>query len=60
LFAEHFRSTNKDLERPDQIDDLRPRRGHEHDPPRSGYNWLLIIKVRAGLAVFPFHLLAAP
>src|SRR5437899_9392497 len=36
LFAEHFRSASKDLKRPDQIDDLRPRRGHEHDPPRFG------------------------
>src|SRR4029077_15618861 len=35
LFAEHFRSARKDLKRPDQIDDLRARRGHEHDPPRS-------------------------
>src|SRR4029077_20403778 len=35
LFAEHFRSARKDLKRPDQIDDLCPRRGHENDPPRS-------------------------
>jgi hypothetical protein len=33
LFAEHFRSARKDLKRPDQIDDLRPRRGDEHDTP---------------------------
>jgi hypothetical protein len=35
LFAEHFRSASKDLKRSDKIDDLRPRCGHEHDPPRS-------------------------
>src|SRR5206468_11680859 len=35
LFAEHFRSARKDLKRPDQIDDLRPRRGYEHDPAGS-------------------------
>jgi hypothetical protein len=35
LFPEHFRSARKDLKRSDQIDDLCPRRGHEHDSPRS-------------------------
>ena len=54
--AKHFRSASKDLKRADQIEDLGPRRGHEHDPSRSRWDLLLIIKVRAGLAV-SFYLL---
>ena len=57
LPTEHFRSASKDLKRPDQIEDLGPWRGYEHDPARSRWGWLLIIKVRAGPAVYPFHCL---
>src|SRR6266576_2134317 len=65
LFAKHFRSASKDLQRPDQIDDLCPRRGHEHDPPRFGprrtatiselgHSFLLLVirSVRLGLTAF--------
>src|SRR5437773_11142338 len=31
LFTEHFRGAGKDLQRPDQIENLCPRRGYEHD-----------------------------
>jgi hypothetical protein len=47
LFAEHFRGASEDLQRPDQIEDLRSRRGHEDDPTRARLDRLLIIKCRS-------------
>jgi hypothetical protein len=44
LFAEHFRSASKDLKGSDQIEDLRARRGYEHDPARPRLDRLPIIK----------------
>ena len=57
--AEHFCGASKDLKRTDQIEDLCPRRCNEHDASRPRWDWLLIIKVRAGLAVYSFHRLVA-
>src|SRR5207248_5615259 len=57
--AVHFRGASEDLKWPNQIEDLGAGRRDEHDSPRARWDWLLIIKVRAGLAVYSFHRLVA-